>query len=330
MTAQDAVIWAHGLTKRFGKVHALTGVDLVVPPGSCYGLLGPNGAGKTTAIRVFATITSPDGGEVRVAGYDVVREAQQVRHQIGLAGQYAAVDEDLTGWENLYIFGRLFRLGRRKARQRADELLDEFALSHAAHRLVTTYSGGMRRRLDLIASMIISPKVLFLDEPTAGLDPRSRLQIWDTVRALVDGGTTVLLTTQYLEEADLLADQIAVIDAGTIVARGTPRDLKARIGSRVDVVLQPAQDLTEAAAALTTIAANNTEPDVDPDRRTISIAVAANAITLPEVVRHLDTSGIEVLDVGIRHPSLDEVFLRLTGHQGLTPAPTDLEASHHR
>ncbi|MBK1787974.1 ATP-binding cassette domain-containing protein [Prauserella cavernicola] len=322
---REPVIWAEGLTKRFGKVQALDGLDLSVPAGTCYGLLGPNGAGKTTAVRVFATITRPDGGEVRVAGHDVVRDARQVRRQIGLAGQHAALDEELTGRENLQIIGRLFHLGRRTARRQADHLLEKYSLDHAADRLVKTYSGGMRRRLDLIASLIISPTVLFLDEPTAGLDPRSRLQIWETVRALVADGTTVMLTTQYLDEADQLAAQIAVVDAGTVVARGTPDELKAIIGSRVDVALAPEASLADSALALRAIAADGAVPDVDEDGRTLSVPVAADSFTLPAVVRQLDSAGIDVLDVGIRRPTLDEVFLTITGnnskaeHESLVP-----------
>ncbi|MFC4001085.1 ATP-binding cassette domain-containing protein [Prauserella oleivorans] len=309
----DAVVLAEGLRKRFGQTQALDGLDLTVPPGLVYGLLGPNGAGKSTAVRVFATLTRPDEGRVRVAGHDVVREAAAVRREIGLAGQHAALDEQLTGRENLRIFGKLFHLGAKRARQRADELLERFDLAHAADRLVKTYSGGMRRRLDLISSLIVSPTVLFLDEPTTGLDPRSRNEIWDTVRDLVAQGTTVLLTTQYLDEADQLAHNIAVIDTGTVIASGTPDELKAKIGGRIDVVVGDAAEIADAARALTALTDISGEPDVDADRRLLSVPVGADSLALPDVVRQLDQAGVKAVDVGIRRPTLDEVFLTLTG-----------------
>jgi ABC-2 type transport system ATP-binding protein len=302
-------IEAEGLRKAFGKVVALGGVDLSVGEGSVCALLGPNGAGKTTAVRVLATLTKPDGGTARVAGHDVVRQPRQVRTSIGLAGQHAAVDDDLTGRENLFILGLMWHLGRRRARARATELLDRFGLADAGDRLVKTWSGGMRRRLDLIASLVVAPAVLFLDEPTTGLDPRSRTQVLSTVRSLAAEGTTVLLTTQYLEEADRIADQIVIIDAGRVTAQGTPDELKDALGSRVDVVLSDAA-LTTAEAALRAI--TGSQPHVDPDARRLTAAVAAGTITLPELVLRLDAAGVQAEDVSIRRPTLDEVFLAET------------------
>ncbi|PXY33074.1 ABC transporter [Prauserella coralliicola] len=309
----DAVVVAEGLRKRFGQTQALDGLDLIVPAGQVYGLLGPNGAGKSTSVRVFATLTRPDEGRATVAGHDVVREAGAVRREIGLAGQHAALDEQLTGRENLRIFGRLFHLGTKRAKERADELLERFDLAHAADRLVKTYSGGMRRRLDLISSLIVSPTVLFLDEPTTGLDPRSRNEIWDTVRDLVGQGTTVLLTTQYLDEADQLAHNIAVIDTGKVIASGTPDELKARIGGRIDVTVGDAAEIAEAARALAVLAGTGAEPDIDADRGLLSVPVGADSLALPDIVRQLDQAGVKAVDVGIRKPTLDEVFLTLTG-----------------
>jgi ABC-2 type transport system ATP-binding protein len=304
-------IEAAGLRKSFGKVQALRGVDLAVSEGSVCALLGPNGAGKTTAVRVLATLTRPDGGTVRVAGHDVVREPRQVRASIGLAGQHAAVDDDLTGRENLLILGLMQHLGRRRARARSVELLQRFGLADAADRLVKTWSGGMRRRLDLIASLIVTPAVLFLDEPTAGLDPRSRGEIWAVIRSLAAEGTTVLLTTQYLDEADRLAGQIVIIDAGRVTAQGTPDDLKNTLGSRVDVSLSDdtvdGDALAAAAAVLREL--TGSQPHVAPDARRLTAAVAAGAITLPELVRRLDAAGVAAQDVSIRRPTLDEVFL---------------------
>ncbi|WP_199431863.1 ATP-binding cassette domain-containing protein [Qaidamihabitans albus] len=309
----DAVVVAEGVHKRFGSTPALAGLDLTVPAGMVYGLLGPNGAGKSTAVRVFATLTRPDEGTAIVAGHDVVREPAAVRRKIGLAGQHAALDEQLTGRENLRVFGRLFHLGTAAARRRADELLERFDLAHAADRLVRTYSGGLRRRLDLISSLIVSPAVLFLDEPTTGLDPRSRNEIWDAIRGLVADGTTVLLTTQYLDEADQLAQNIAVIDTGRVIASGTPDDLKARIGGRIDVVIAAGCDLSGAAGALARVADSAVPPDIDPDRRLLSVPVGDGTVALPDIVRGLDQAGVEAVDVGIRRPTLDEVFLTLTG-----------------
>jgi len=306
-------IEAEGLRKAFGKVAALRGVDLAVPAGSVCALLGPNGAGKTTAVRVLATLTRPDGGSARVAGHDVIREPDKVRAAIGLAGQHAAVDDDLTGWENLLILGLMLHLGRRRARARATELLDRFGLADAADRLVKTWSGGMRRRLDLLASLIVAPEVLFLDEPTTGLDPRSRAEIWSTVRSLAADGTTVMLTTQYLEEADRIADRIVIIDAGLVTAQGTPDELKNSLGSRVDVVLGDGADgeaLTAAAAVLRDI--TGSQPRVEREARRLTVPVAAGTMTLLELVRRLDAGGIDAADASIRRPTLDEVFLAQT------------------
>ncbi|WP_283135163.1 ATP-binding cassette domain-containing protein [Rhizohabitans arisaemae] len=305
----DPIVLAEGLHKSFGGTHALRGLDLSVPQGTVCGVLGPNGAGKTTAVRILATLSDPDAGHARIAGYDVVREADQVRARIGLAGQYAAVDEKLTGRGNLRMFGRLYHLSRREAHRRADELLERFGLMDAADRQVTGYSGGMRRRLDLITSLILRPEVLFLDEPTTGLDPRSRGEIWDSVRELVAEGTTVLLTTQYLDEADRLADDIAVIDHGQVVATGTPDELKATIGDHLDVVLEDPAALRPAAAVLNAL--TGTDPTMTGDDG-LSVALPGGAFRLAGIVRELDRAGIAAADVRLRRPTLDEVFLRLT------------------
>ena len=307
-------IEVEGLRKSFGKVQALRGVELAVPQGGICALLGPNGAGKTTAVRVLATLTRPDGGTALVAGHDVVREPGKVRRVIGLAGQHAAVDDDLTGQENLLILGLMQHLGRRRAKARAAELLARFGLADAGGRLVKTWSGGMRRRLDLIASLIVTPAVLFLDEPTTGLDPRSRSEIWSAVRALAAEGTTVMLSTQYLEEADRLAGQIVIIDDGLVTAQGSPDDLKNSLGSRVDVVLT---DDAASGGALTTAETvlrgiTGSQPHVDREARRLTAAISAGAITLPELVRRLDAAGVEAEDVSIRRPTLDEVFLAET------------------
>jgi ABC-2 type transport system ATP-binding protein len=307
-------IETEGLRKSFGQVRALRGVDLTVSDGSVCALLGPNGAGKTTVVRVLATLTRPDGGTARVAGHDVVREPRQVRASIGLAGQHSAVDDDLTGHENLFILGLMWHLGRRRARARAAELLERFELADAGDRLVKTWSGGMRRRLDLLASLIVAPAVLFLDEPTTGLDPRSRTEIWSAVRSLAAEGTSVLLTTQYLEEADRIADQIVIVNQGRVTAQGTPDDLKNSLGGRVDVVLSDAtaggDALSAAAAVLAAIAGSR--PQVDPDTGRLTAAITVGAVTLPELVRRLDAAGVEAEDVSIRRPTLDEVFLAET------------------
>jgi len=307
-------IETEGLRKSFGQVRALQGVDLTVSDGSVCALLGPNGAGKTTVVRVLATLTRPDGGTARVAGHDVVREPRQVRAAIGLAGQHSAVDDDLTGHENLFILGLMWHLGRRRARARAAELLERFELADAGGRLVKTWSGGMRRRLDLVASLIVAPAVLFLDEPTTGLDPRSRAEIWSAVRSLAAEGTTVLLTTQYLDEADRIAGQIVIVNQGRVTAQGTPDELKNSLGGRVDVVLSDAAAdggaLSAAAAVLAAV--SGSRPQVDPDAGRLTAAITAGAVTLPELVRRLDAAGVEAEDVSIRRPTLDEVFLAET------------------
>ena len=305
------VVTAHGLRRRFGTVDALAGVDLAVPSGSVHGLLGPNGAGKTTLLRILTTLLRPTGGTATVAGFDVGRDPDRVRANIGLVGQHAAVDEILSGRQNLEMFGRLYHLGRAAARQRASELLDRFGLADTGSRAVSTYSGGMRRRLDLAASLITAPPVLFLDEPTTGLDPRSRTEVWDAVRTLVAGGTTVLLTTQYLEEVDRLADHVTVIDHGAVVASGTPTELKSRLGGdRIDLVVVDAADLPAAAALLTRITGNT--PDTSVDDRRVGVSVADRMAALTATVRALGDAGIAVEDVTLRRPTLDEVFLRLT------------------
>ncbi|MFC4051705.1 ATP-binding cassette domain-containing protein [Actinomadura syzygii] len=311
MTEPRLAVLAEGLRKRYGGTAALDGLDLRVPAGTVHGLLGPNGAGKTTAVRVLATLTAPDAGTARVAGHDVVRDAARVRRRIGLVGQHAAVDEVLGGRQNLVMFGRLYHLGATEARRRADELLDRFRLADAADRPAGTYSGGMRRRLDLAASMILAPPVLFLDEPTTGLDPRGRSEVWDAIRALVDGGTTVLLTTQYLEEADRLAAGISVIDHGRVIAGGTPEELKSRLGGdRIEVVLDDPGRLTAAAEIVGRVASG--EVDVDAEALRVGAAVTGRAAALTEAVRALDDAGVRVADIGLRRPTLDEVFLHLT------------------
>ena len=307
------VIQARGLVKRYGEVVALDGLDLTVPEGTVLGLLGPNGAGKTTAVRVLTTLLVADEGSASVAGVDVFRDPRGVRERIGLSGQYAAVDEYLTGYENLDMIGRLYRLGRTRARERARELLERFSLTEAGDRPVKTYSGGMRRRLDLAGSLVAAPKVLFLDEPTTGLDPRSRVEMWDVIRELVASGTTLLLTTQYLEEADRLADEIVVIDRGRVIAQGTADELKAQVGGeRVEVVVQTAAELAPAREVLTTLAVG--EVLVEDHVRRLTAPVSGGGKVLVEALSRLDAAGIEVLDVGLRRPTLDDVFLTLTGH----------------
>ena len=310
MTSAPA-IEVSGLTKRFGDVVALDGVDLQVAPGTVYGLLGPNGAGKTTTVRVLTTIIPPDEGVARVLGMDVTRQTQEVRASIGLAGQYAAVDEQLTGRENLRLVGQLCHLPRQLVVARADELLERFALEHAADRPLKTFSGGMRRRLDLAASLVHRPPVLFLDEPTTGLDPKSRNDLWDLIRELVADGTTLLLTTQYLEEADVLADRIAVIDRGTVIAEGTAAELKTQMGATVLKV--DFANEADAAAALSTVATVIAE--AEQDGRTVRAPVADGAATAMEVLRAIDAASLEVGGLTVREPSLDDVFLTLTGHR---------------
>jgi ABC-2 type transport system ATP-binding protein len=310
----DPIVVAEGLRKSFGKIHALRGLDLSVARGRVCGVLGPNGAGKTTAVRILATLSDPDAGYARIAGYDVVREASKVRTKIGLAGQYAAVDEKLTGRGNLRMFGRLYHLSRREAHRRADELLERFGLMEAADRQVAGYSGGMRRRLDLITSLILRPEVLFLDEPTTGLDPRSRGEIWDSVRELVADGTTVLLTTQHLDEADQLANDIAVIDHGKVIATGTPDELKAELGGHLDVTLEDSAALGPAVTVLSALA--GTDPTMTGADQ-LSVALPSGGFRLAEIVRELDRAGVAPADVRLRRPTLDEVFLRLTERKEL-------------
>jgi len=308
----NEVIRAQGLVKHYGEVKALDGLDLAVPEGTVLGLLGPNGAGKTTAVRILTTLLAPDAGTASVAGIDVAKDPNGVRSRIGLSGQYAAVDEYLTGFENLYLFGKLYRLGRPRARQRSRELLDMFDLSDAGDRPVKTYSGGMRRRLDLAGALVANPSVLFLDEPTTGLDPRSRADMWEVIKEMVRAGTTLLLTTQYLEEADRLANEIVVIDHGRSIARGTADQLKSQIGGeRVELVIASRDDLTRARETLTFFAVG--EVMLDEQTRTLTAPVSGGSGVLTEVLRGLDSNSIGVLDVGLRRPTLDDVFLTLTG-----------------
>jgi len=317
-----AAVEATGLVKTFrtrkDTVKALDGIDLEIPDGTVLGLLGPNGAGKTTAVRVLTTLLEPDEGSARVLGHDVVKEADLVRSLVGLSGQYAAVDELLTGRENLWMFGRLYRLSSRQAKQRADELLDTFDLTDSADRTLKTYSGGMRRRLDLAGSLIAHPRVLFLDEPTTGLDPRSRLDLWQIIRDRVSEGVTILLTTQYLEEADELADSIVVVDHGSVIARGTADELKAKVGGeRIEVVVQDPGE-TGRALELLSSALGISDPETttkDDHTRRITVPAPGGSSTLVDVIRTLDAAGIRIADIGLRRPTLDDVFLSLTGHE---------------
>ncbi|MEU1385067.1 MULTISPECIES: ATP-binding cassette domain-containing protein [unclassified Nonomuraea] len=303
------MIHAEGLRKRYAATEALRGIDLDVPAGTVCGLLGPNGAGKTTTVRILATLLRPDGGRAEVAGLDVVRDAARLRFRIGLAGQHAAVDELLTGRRNLELFGRLYHLSRARARSRAEELLERFGLAAAGRRLVRTYSGGMRRRLDLAASLIVAPPVLFMDEPTAGLDPRSRRQLWDALRDLVREGTTLLLTTQYLDEADHLADQVVVLREGRVAAAGSPGALKKQVGGdRVQIVFR---DPGDAATALGTLGPTS-ELVSEPGGTRVTLPAPDGAQSLVRVARALDAAGIAVEDLALRRPTLDEVFLHLT------------------
>jgi oleandomycin transport system ATP-binding protein len=306
----DHAIWAEGLVKRFGDTTALAGVDLAVRSGTVLGLLGPNGAGKTTTVRVLATLLQPDAGRATVGGYDVLRDAHRVRQLIGLTGQYASIDEALTGAENLLLIGRLLGVPRPEAKARARDLLARFDLQDAADRAAKTYSGGMRRRLDLAASLVGRPRMLYLDEPTAGLDPRSRMELWDLVRGLVADGVTVLLTTQYLEEADELADEVAVIDHGRVIASGAPDELKAKTGAQ-SLAVRPADaaDLPTVVAVVGELA--GTKPEVDGQLVTAPVQDPA---LLPAAVRRLDDAGVVIGELALRSSSLNEVFLSLTGH----------------
>jgi ABC-2 type transport system ATP-binding protein len=307
------MIRTQGLVKRYEKVVALDGLDLVVPKGTVLGLLGPNGAGKTTAVRILTTLLDPDEGTVEVAGLDVRAQPDKVRERIGLSGQNAAVDEHLTGYENLDMVGRLYHLGKQAARARARELLDEFELADAADRPAKTYSGGMRRRLDLAAALVAKPDVVFLDEPTTGLDPRSRSHMWQTIHNLVRGGSTVLLTTQYMEEADRLCDDIIVIDRGREIAHGTSDQLKTQLGGeRVEVVVANIVDMAPAQTILDGLSVGDLQ--VDEQTRRVTAAVTGGAETLRQVLQRLSDANIAVVDVGLRRPTLDDVFLSLTGH----------------
>ncbi|MGW6402824.1 ATP-binding cassette domain-containing protein [Streptomyces sp. NPDC055134] len=306
-------IYAEGLVKTFGDVRALDGVDLDVPEGTVLGLLGPNGAGKTTAVRCLTTLLTPDSGKAVVAGIDVLKHPNEVRRSIGLSGQFAAVDEYLTGRENLQMVGQLYQMKAKEAKARASELLERFNLADAADRTSKTYSGGMRRRLDLAAALVVSPPVMFMDEPTTGLDPRNRLQLWEVIQELVAGGTTLLLTTQYLEEADHLAHDICVIDHGRVIARGTSDQLKAQTGGeRVELVVHEREHMTPAAEVLAGFGKGETT--VEQHTRKLTVPVSGGAKLLAEVIRELDIRGIEIDDIGLRRPTLDDVFISLTGH----------------
>jgi len=311
MSNKPAIL-AEGLHKHYGKTHALDGLDLTAEEGTVLGLLGPNGAGKTTAVRILTTLIHPDAGRAEVAGLDVVKDADVLRSRIGLAGQYAAVDENLTGYENLEMWGRLYHLSGKVARMRAKELLEQFDLVDASRRIVKTYSGGMRRRLDLAASLIISPPILFLDEPTTGLDIRGRLAMWEVISALVTDGTTVLLTTQYLEEADQLAQQIAVVDHGHVIAKGTSDELKAQVGGeRLELTVAHRSDMDAAVLAVRPYSVG--EIQINSDHRHIVVPVIQGSQLLASVVRDLDAAQIPVDDLALRRPTLDDVFLALTG-----------------
>jgi len=319
----DVAVQTEGLRKSFGSTKALDGLDLTVPEGTILGLLGPNGAGKTTAVRILTTLLIPDAGRAVVAGVDVLAQPTKARRLMGLTGQFAAVDDYLTGRENLIMFGRLYHLSRAKAKRRADELLERFDLTDAAGRLAKTYSGGMRRRLDIASSLVSQPPVLFLDEPTTGLDPRSRLGMWQVIEDLVRDGTTMLLTTQYLEEADQLAHSIAVIDAGRVIAEGTSNDLKAQVGgTRLVLVIESTQEVARAVEIMRKVG-DGTEPTLEG--LTVCVPVTEGAGVFAEVVRDLDAASVRIADLGLRRPTLDDVFLRLTGHsaESVDEPPTD-------
>jgi ABC-2 type transport system ATP-binding protein len=317
------IVETEGIAKRFGTVEALKGIDLQVRAGTVFGLLGPNGAGKTTAVRILTTLLLPDRGRATVAGLDVVRDAEALRSKIGLAGQSAAVDENLTGLENIEMVGRLYHLPAAEARRRAGEILERFGLSDAADRHAKTYSGGMRRRLDVAASLVARPDVLLLDEPTTGLDPRSRMDLWALIRELVAEGKTILLTTQYLEEADQLADRVAVIDLGTVIAEGTSDELKAKIGGEVvEVHVESRDHLERAAIALKGIGSG--DPTTDPDAGLIRVPVGSDGpAALMDSVRRLDEERVRLADIALHRPTLDDVFLSLTGHAAEGESPDD-------
>jgi ABC-2 type transport system ATP-binding protein len=315
---------AEDLVKTYdgGKVRALDGLTLDVSEGTVLGVLGPNGAGKTTTVRVLTTLLIPDSGRATVAGIDVIKEPEKVREVIGLSGQYAAVDETLTGWDNLIMFGRLYHLSPKAAKQRAEELLEQFSLTDAAKRPIRTYSGGMRRRLDLSASLIVKPKILFLDEPTTGLDPRGRQEMWGVIKSLVRGGTTLLLTTQYLEEADQLADDIVVVDHGKVIARGTSDQLKREVGGERLEIVATADDFAQVKEIVAKVAGGNVS--VDEGIRQVSAPVTTGSKALIEAARQLDELGIHPLDIGLKRPSLDDVFISLTGHVAEEQKPEEL------
>ncbi|MET9096652.1 ATP-binding cassette domain-containing protein [Streptomyces cyaneofuscatus] len=320
-TTGNAIV-AKGLRKEYGDFVALDGLDLAVPEGTVCGLLGPNGAGKTTAVRILCSLLRQDGGRASVAGFDTLADAPEVRYRIGLTGQSSAVDEVLTGRQNLMMFARLYHLDRETARARADELLGQFSLTEAADKSAKTYSGGMRRRLDLAASFIMAPQVLFLDEPTTGLDPRHRTEVWDVVRSLVEGGTTVLLTSHYLDEVDQLADNIVVVDRGRKITEGTPEGLKARVGGdRIDTVIRDSFQLETAAEVIRRVVGS--EPEIDAASRRVSVSVRDRVAALTRIARSLEDDGITAQDIALRRPTLDEVFMRLTGDRDNAKAEVD-------